>query len=158
MDRTYAADVLKKSGEVVTVRGFIDNLRDSKYMTFIVLKDITGKVQITIEKEQHPEWEELLASLTGDSVISVTGQVNANDYVKLGGVEILPTEILVDSIADALPIARKAIPATKKKKEVERSSIDQRIDYRWIDLRTDENQLAFKVQTCMVNAMRAPTR
>ena len=154
MERTYVADALKKTGETVCVRGFIDNLRDSKYMTFIVLKDITGKVQITIEKEQHPDWEELLSSLTGDSVISVTGQVNANDYVKMGGVEILPTEIMADSIAEALPIARKAIPATKKKKEVERSSIDQRIDYRWIDLRTDENQMMFKVQTVMVNAMR----
>jgi aspartyl-tRNA synthetase len=154
MERTYVADALKKTGETVCVRGFIDNLRDSKYMTFIVLKDITGKVQITIEKEQHPDWEELLSSLTGDSVISVTGQVNANDYVKMGGVEILPTKIVADSIAEALPIARKAIPATKKKKEVDRSSIDQRIDYRWIDLRTDENQMMFKVQTVMVNAMR----
>ncbi|MBP5732203.1 MAG: aspartate--tRNA(Asn) ligase, partial [Lachnospiraceae bacterium] len=67
MERTYVADALKKTGETVCVRGFIDNLRDSKYMTFIVLKDITGKVQITIEKEQHPDWEELLSSLTGDS-------------------------------------------------------------------------------------------
>ena len=154
MERVYVAETLKKTGETVTVRGFVDNLRDSKYMTFIVLKDITGKVQITIEKEKHPEWEELLSGLTGDSVISVTGEVNANDYVKMGGVEILPSEISVDSVAEALPIARKAIPATKKKKEVERSSIDQRIDYRWIDLRTDENQLMFKVQTVMVNAMR----
>ena len=154
MERTTIAEAFQKPNETVLVRGFIDNLRDSKYMTFIVLKDITGKIQITIEKEKHPEWEELLASLTGDSVISVVGQVNANDYVKLGGVEILPESIAVDSLAEALPIARKAIPATKKKKEVERSSIDQRIDYRWIDLRTDENQLMFKVQTVMVNAMR----
>ena len=154
MERTTIAEAFQKPNETVLVRGFIDNLRDSKYMTFIVLKDITGKIQITIEKEKHPDWEELLSSLTGDSVISVVGQVNANDYVKLGGVEILPESITVDSLAEALPIARKAIPATKKKKEVERSSIDQRIDYRWIDLRTDENQLMFKVQTVMVNAMR----
>ena len=48
---------------------------------------------------------------------------------------------------------RKEIAATKKKKAVERSSIDQRIDYRWIDLRTDENQLMFKAQSCFVNEM-----
>ena len=60
----------------------------------------------------------------------------------------------MESIADALPIVRKEIAATKKKKAVERSSIDQRIDYRWIDLRTDENQLMFKAQSCFVNAMR----
>ena len=49
---------------------------------------------------------------------------------------------------------RTRVAATKKKKAVERSSIDQRIDYRWIDLRTDENQLMFKAQSCFVNAMR----
>lgn len=72
----------------------------------------------------------------------------------MGGVEIIPESITAESIADALPIVRKEIPATKKRPGVERSSIDQRIDYRWIDLRTDENQLMFKVQTAMVNAMR----
>ncbi len=34
---------------------------------------------------------------------------------------------------------------------MERSSIDQRIDYRWIDLRTDKNQLMFKAQTVLVS-------
>ena len=72
----------------------------------------------------------------------------------MGGKELLPRSIEIESIAEALPIERKSIPATKKKKAVERSSIDQRIDYRWIDLRTEENQLIFKVQTCMANAMR----
>ena len=154
MERTYIEEAYKKAGETVLVKGFIDNLRDSKYMCFIVLKDISGKIQITIEKEKHPDWEELLAGLTGDSVIAVTGEVNANDYVKLGGVEILPSEIRVESLADALPIVRKAIEATKKKKALERSSIDQRIDYRWIDLRSDKNMLIYQAQTVMVNAMR----
>ena len=154
MERTYIEDAAGKAGETVLVKGFIDNLRDSKYMAFIVIKDITGKIQITVEKEQKPELLDTIAGLTGDSVISVKGVVNANDYVKLGGVEIIPEEIIAESVADALPIIRKTIPATKKKKEEERSSIDQRIDYRWIDLRTDENQLMFKVQTAMVAAMR----
>lgn len=30
-------------GKPVLVQGFVENLRDSKYMAFIVLKDITGK-------------------------------------------------------------------------------------------------------------------
>ena len=87
-------------------------------------------------------------------MITVSGKAVKNEYVQMGGIEILPEEILVESIANALPIVRKDIPATKKKQAVERSSIDQRIDYRWIDLRTDENQLMFKVQTVLVNALR----
>ena len=69
--------------------------------------------------------------LTPDSVITVTGKVMENDYVKMGGVEMIPESIEVESTANALPIVRKEIAATKKKKAVERSSIDQRIDYRW---------------------------
>lgn len=154
MERTYIKDVKDHVGEVVKVQGFIENFRNSKAMAFIVLKDITGKVQVTIEKEKKPELCPALDQLTGDSVITVIGNIIENDYVKMGGIEMIPDELIIESIADALPITRKEIPATKKKKAVERSSIDQRIDYRWIDLRTDENQLMFKVQTVLVNAMR----
>lgn len=154
MERTYINQVQNSIGSTVKVQGFIENLRNSKAMAFIVLKDITGKLQITVEKADHPELVDTIDTLTADSVITVTGKVVANDYVKMGGIEMIPTEIQVESIADALPIARKSIAATKKKKAVERSSIDQRIDYRWVDLRTDENQLMFKAQSCMVNAMR----
>ncbi len=154
MTRTYVKDIKDNIGSSVKVQGFIENFRNSKAMAFIILKDITGKIQVTVEKEAHPEMEETLNSLTGDSVITVIGKVIENEYVKMGGIEVLPDEIIVESIADALPITRKEIPATKKKQAVERSSIDQRIDYRWIDLRTDENQLLFKAQTVLVAAMR----
>jgi len=154
MNRTYIQEVQKEIGNTIKVQGFIENLRNSKYMAFIVLKDITGKLQITVEKEDHPELVDTIDRLTPDSVITVTGKVMENDYVKMGGIEMIPESIEIESIADALPIVRKEIAATKKKKAVERSSIDQRIDYRWVDLRTDENQLMFKAQSCMVNAMR----
>ena len=154
MNRTYISDALKAIDSTVKVQGFIENLRNSKAMAFIVLKDITGKLQITVEKADHPELVDTIDQLTPDSVITVVGKVMANDYVKMGGVEMVPSEIKIESVAAPLPIVRKAIAATKKKKAVERSSIDQRIDYRWVDLRTDENQLMFKAQSVMVNAMR----
>ena len=153
-ERVYIKDIAGKIGSEVKIQGFAENVRNSKSMLFIVLKDITGKVQITLEKEKAPELAEQLEAVTNDSVLTVIGQVAENEYVKLGGIEIIPKEISVESVAEALPIARKEIPATKKKKAVERSSIDQRIDYRWIDLRTEENQLMFQVQTTLVNAMR----
>ena len=154
MERIYAQEVSQHIDEVVKVQGFVENIRNSKAMAFIVLKDITGKIQITLEKEPNPGLAGIVETITQDSVITVSGKVIKNEYVKMGGIEILPEEIVVESIANALPIVRKDIPATKKKQAVERSSIDQRIDYRWIDLRTDETQLMFKVQTVLVNALR----
>lgn len=155
MERVKICDVKKKNGKVVKVQGFVENIRISKAMIFFVIKDLTGKLQITVEKSAHPELVEDFEKITADSVITVIGKVVENEYVKMGGVEVLPEELKIENIANPLPIARKYIPSTKKQQAVERSSIDQRIDYRWIDLRTDENQLMFKVQTCFVNAIRS---
>ena len=154
MERTYIKDVKNNLGQTITIKGFVDSIRDTKYVVFMTIKDITGTVQATVEKETNAELAASLEGLTNDSVVTITGKAVENEYVKLHGYEVIPDEVIIESIADALPINRKEIPATKKKKAVERSSIDQRIDYRWIDLRTDENQMMFKVQTVMVNAMR----
>lgn len=154
MNRTYIRDIPQHLDDELLLQGFVDNFRDGKSMAFIVLKDISGKVQITIEKEKLPQLLPVLDGLTSDSVISVTGHAYANDFVKLNGVEVIPSAIHVESLAAALPIMREDIPATKKKAAVEKSSVDLRIDYRWVDLRTDRNQLLFKVQTCVVAAMR----
>lgn len=154
MERTYIKDVKNNLGQTITIKGFVDSIRDTKYVVFMTIKDITGTVQATVEKETNEELAASLEGLTNDSVVTITGKAVENEYVKLHGYEVIPDEVIIESIADALPINRKEIPATKKKKAVERSSIDQRIDYRWIDLRTDENQMMFKVQTVMVNAMR----
>ena len=154
MERTYIKDVKNNLGQTITIKGFVDSIRDTKYVVFMTIKDITGTVQATVEKETNEELAASLEGLTNDSVVTITGKAVENEYVKLHGYEVIPDEVIIESIADALPINRKEITATKKKKAVERSSIDQRIDYRWIDLRTDENQMMFKVQTVMVNAMR----
>jgi len=73
--------------------------------------------------------------------VTVTGTVVANDYVKLNGMEMIPDEIIIESLADPLPIQSD-------------SSIDSKMDYRWLDLRSDKNQMIFKIQTLMVDAMR----
>ena len=146
MERTYAAQV--RGADEIKVCGFVENIRNKSKMAFIVLKDITGKVQITVEKGEDEALDNAVNQITLDSVITVIGKAVESEYVKLGGVEIYPKQIIIESLAAPLPIDREA------RKGHERSSIDQRIDYRWIDLRTDANQLMFKAQTVMINAMR----
>ena len=139
MERTYIKDI--KVGEVNKVKGFIENIRDKKTMAFIVVRDITGKLQVTIEKEKFPEIAKEIEGLLPHSVITVEGPVVANEFVKMGGVEMLPETLKAESRADALPLGPDA-------------NIDTRLDYRWIDLRTEKNQLMFEMQTELVKAFR----
>ncbi len=138
MERTYIKDV---APGVCRVQGFVENFRNKRTMAFIVVKDITGKLQVTIEKEKHPEFEEMLNSLTIHSVVTFEGEVVLSEYVKMGGKEMYPSSMKVESVADALPIK-------------DDSDIDVKMDYRWIDLRRDKNHLMLRMQTTLTNAMR----
>ena len=138
MERIYIKDV---TPGVCRVQGFVENFRNKRTMAFIVVKDITGKLQITIEKEKHPEFSEMLDKLTIHSVVTFEGEVVASEYVKMGGKEMYPDYMKIESIADALPIK-------------DDSDIDVRMDYRWIDLRRDKNHLMLRMQTTLTNAMR----
>ena len=138
MERTYIKDV---TPGVCRVQGFVENFRNKRTMAFIVVRDFTGKLQITIEKEKHPEMLEMLDNLTIHSVVSFEGEVVASEYVKMGGKEMYPDTMQVESYADALPIK-------------DDSDIDVRMDYRWIDLRREKNHLMIALQTTLAAAMR----
>ena len=139
MERTYIKNV--KPGARCRIAGFVENLRNKRTMAFLVIKDITGKLQVTLEKEKYPELAAKVDTLTIHSVISVEGEVVANEYVKMGGIEMLPDALEVYSIADALPIK-------------DDSEIDSRMDFRWIDMRREQNQLMMKMQTTLTAALR----
>ena len=138
MQRTYIKDVVPG---ICKVQGYVENFRNKKNMAFIVVKDITGKLQVTIVKEEHPEMLEMLDSLTIHSVVTFEGEVVASEYVKMGGKEMYPSVMKVESIAEALPIK-------------DDSDIDVKMDYRWIDLRRDVNHLMLRLQTTLTAAMR----
>ena len=125
----------------VEFQGFIENLRDKKNMQFVVIRDLSGKIQITVIKSEKPEIAEIFSHATLESTVKVVGTAIANEYVKLGGIEVIPDTVEITSRAEAMPIS-------------DDSSIDQRMDYRWIDLRQEKNQLMFQVQTLITQSMR----
>ena len=125
----------------VEFQGWIENLRDKKNMQFIVIRDLSGKVQVTVIKAEKPEIAEIFSKATLESTVKIKGEAVANEFVKLGGIEIIPEEVELTSHAEALPIA-------------EDSSIDQRLDYRWVDLRSPSKTLIFQVETTLNQAMR----
>jgi len=143
MKRVMIKDI--KLGENNKVAGFVENIRNKKSMCFIVIKDISNKLQLTIEKEKHPEMEELLNQITVDSVIEAEGLIVKSEYVKLNNMEMYPDKIEILSIAEPSPIVAP---------KGEETNIDLRLDYRWIDLRTDKNTLMFKTQSYFVNKCR----
>ena len=125
----------------VCFQGMVDTIRDKKNFQFIVLKDYSGKIQLFIDKVKYPEIGEMFLRLVPGATVKVGGELVLSEYVKMGGREVLVDFAEVTSYAEPNPIA-------------EDSTIDYKLDYRWLDLRTERNLLMFKVQTAFVGAMR----
>ena len=132
----------------IEISGFVENIRNMTWVQFIVIRDTTGKVQITIEKseEKNKELVEIVNELTVESTIKVKGKLLENEKVKLNGMEIIPSSIEVTSKSlEELPFNYK---------DLNSANIDTRMDYRFIELRNEKNLLMFKVQSLFVQAMR----
>ena len=119
----------------------VDTVRDKKNMQFIVVKDFSGKIQLFIDKVKYPEVAEVFLHLVPGATVKVKGELVKSEFVKMGGQEVLVDAVELTSEAEPNPIA-------------DDSTIDYRLNYRWIDLRTEKNLLLFKVQTAFSNALR----
>ena len=147
MKKIYFKNLNEYFGQEITIEGFVDNIRDLQYVQFLVVRDTTGKVQITIEKnESNSKLNAIVSNLTTESTVKISGILFQNEKVKLNGMELIPTDIIVTSkCLEELPLNYK---------DSKSALLDTRLNYRFLDLRSEKNILMFKVQTCMINAMR----
>lgn len=146
--RIPLADLGAYVGADVMVQAWVKAVRDQKQVQFLILRDHTGAAQATLSRsEAHAPLNALISDLTRESTITVWGRVVANPVVKMGGLEIVISDVRVDSLADPLlPLDVSA--ADEPNPEV-------RLNWRFLDLRRPEHLLIFRVQTAVERAMRA---
>ena len=126
MGTFFIKDLNKHFDEEITVSGFVDNIRNLQWVQFVILRDDTSKVQVTIEKseEQNKEMVEIINNLPLESTVKITGKVVESPKVKLNGMEIIPTMIEVTSknLGEELPFNYK---------DLDNVNLDTRLDYRF---------------------------
>ncbi|MBY5472925.1 aspartate--tRNA(Asn) ligase [Rhizobium leguminosarum] len=142
LKRSVIAQLPMLVGQRVRLCGFAEAIRDQKRMRFIVLRDHTGKVQLTQSKD-NLSLTAVLDALTPESAVAITGLVTSAPGVKLGGLEVSLETADICGLADA----RSPID--------EESSLDKWIDHRQVSLRYPRQQLVFSIQTTLEEAMRS---
>jgi len=146
MARVYTKDIPKGDGEKVKLAGWADEIRLLGKINFLVLRDKTGKIQIIAKKgEAEENVLKVMEDLTKESVISVEGKVKLNKEAP-GGLEIIPDKLEVLSKADVpLPIDFSGKVNT---------TMDKRLDWRFLDMRNPRTAAIFKVQSEITRAFR----
>jgi len=146
MPRILVADLPSRLDETVTVYGWINTLRLQRRMQFVIVRDHTGLVQVTHARGGEGDGiEAAFESITAETAVKITGKVVGNPQVKLGSLEIIPERVEVVS------------PAEPKLPIDEHTGLDQRLDWRFLDIRRPSQHLVFDVQTTVEQAMREVT-
>ncbi len=146
MTRTLVSETISKVGKEVLLKGWVQVFRDQKNIRFIILRDISGTVQVVVSKDQGKVFS-VIDNLLLESVISVKGLVKSEPQAP-GGLEIHPNRIEI--LSRALP----ELPIPVVEKGDQETEQQKRLDWRWLDLRKPQNVLIFKVWTVLEQAFR----
>jgi nondiscriminating aspartyl-tRNA synthetase len=127
----------------VKIGGWVETLRDQKRIQFIIIRDESGSVQVTYPRPQDENaLADLVSSLASGSFVEIEGNLKHDERVKLGGIEILLTDLTL--VSQSLPDSPIA----------EDTSIDKRLDWRFLDMRRPELNLMLRIQTTLEQTWR----
>ena len=124
----------------IVAAGWVNSRRDHGGLLFVDLRDHTGLIQLVF----HPDQTETLAAgqrLRDEWVILVAGQLVkrqadlVNPQLASGQVEVLVEELLLLNQSPALPIPVNVSPA-----QAGQTHEDNRLRYRYLDLRREAMQ------------------
>ena len=139
LKRTHTCGQLRKAdvGQEVILNGWINSRRDHGGLIFIDLRDRYGKTQVVFDETQTPEAFGTAKRLGMEDVIAVHGEVvprpaeSLNPDLPTGQIDVRCLELEVLNEAEPLPLL-----VTDRDSALE----EQRLTYRYLELRTDELQ------------------
>ncbi len=133
-----------KEGEEVVLNGWLQEIRILKNISFIVLRDHTGTIQIT-SKPNLTTGYDMLAQMTRETVISVSGNLTRKTQSK-SGVEVIAKSIEVLNVSKS-PLPLGVIDPVS-------ADIETRLTNRFLDLRKPEVAMIFRTESELLWGMR----
>ena len=141
---------IKADDGIVTVKGWVQDIRNLGGISFIALRDRYGVIQLTLPKKKiDPELFGSITKLSRESVISVVGEVKESNQTELG-VEVIPQSFVLESEA-AVPLPLGVIDKVS-------AELDTRLNNRFMDVRKPEVKAIFELKSMMVELIEEAVR
>jgi aspartyl-tRNA synthetase len=144
------AEIRAKVGKEVLLQGWVHDVRVLGGISFVLLRNFKGIVQIAAPKKSvKPEVYNLISSLHQEDVITCAGIVKASEAARMG-VEVIPSSLEV--------IGKAATPLPLDPRGVTPASLDTRLGWRSLELRRPETSAVFKVEDAVVQGFEDQLR
>jgi nondiscriminating aspartyl-tRNA synthetase len=137
--RVLAGEVAAKVGEKIELDGWVHRIRDLAEVTFVILRDRSGMVQLVLDKAAAKE-----ADLTLESVVRINGEAALNPKAP-GGAEVKVEHL------DLLSCAINELPF-QVNGDISKVGIEAILDNRLLSLRNPKINAVFKVQATLIKA------
>jgi nondiscriminating aspartyl-tRNA synthetase len=149
MLRTHTCGELrgKDEGKKVSLAGWVETHRIQGKLSFILLRDSAGIVQIFL----NPELTKQLGEVPRESIVQVEGNVKkrpenqVKKEMETGEIEVSATKAVLINKAEPLPIDIAFDTTT---------NFDKRLDYRFVDFHRPRIQAIFKIQNEIAKSFR----
>lgn len=95
----------KQAGEAIHLRGWVARKRSSKKIAFLTIRDSTGRIQVSVNKENNPKAYDIADTIGYESALYITG-ILSEDARAPSGYEIKASEIEIVGKAEKFPITK----------------------------------------------------
>ncbi|MBU0635830.1 aspartate--tRNA ligase [Candidatus Micrarchaeota archaeon] len=154
MKRTHSCgEITEKSlGKKVSIAGWVSNRRDHGLLTFIDLRDREGETQVVFNAKESKSVHETAKKLGKEFVICIEGKVGKrpkgteNTKIKTGKIEVTASKL------EILNAAKQPLPIEVDEHLL--ASEEQRLKYRYLDLRRPELQKRLILRHKIIKAFR----
>ncbi len=134
------------NGNSVTICGWAHEIRDLGGITFLVVRDREGLIQVTLFKKTiDKNVLETVRNISRESVVAVTGNVKKEAKAP-NGYELVPTAVTV------LGKAESPLPMDTTGKVD--ADLDTRLDVRFMDVRRSQTQAIFRIRHLILRSIR----
>ncbi len=133
------------AGSEVTIAGWVHEVRELGKLTFMLVRDRTGIVQVVAKSGATEPAVKAAMSLPKESVVKVTGTVKLSKEAR-SGYEIVPKEVVdLNPLSAIIPFeVTGKVPA----------ELDVRLDHRYIDMRRLETTAVFNIESTILRSFR----
>ncbi|MDG7012394.1 MAG: aspartate--tRNA(Asn) ligase [Nitrososphaerota archaeon] len=136
------ADLKARIGRQVRLEGWVHDVRALGGISFVLLRNSRGVVQVAVPKKAVPPGLfALVSGLHQEDVISCVGEVKESKAARMG-FELLPSSVEV--------LARAAAPLPLDPRGVTPASLDTRLEWRSLELRRPETAAVFVIENALV--------
>lgn len=146
LERSYIKDIIAAGKEEnVLVKGWVHDTRELGKIRFLVLRDVSGIIQVVGLKKEMSEEVFGMMSQSRESVLEIEGKTQISKQAP-GGIEILPEKITL--------LAQAEHPLPIDVSDFSKTELPKRLDYRFLDMHRRRIQAIFKIQTIISAAFR----